>query len=221
MTKAKAFDGFLEKPIRVGDQNRAGDKGFDFMTSRALSRDADTALRGHFEQKQRLQVSMNYFALACPIMPSFLLGAFMLLDKLDSMYDKDKVSSHEFVREQTAASQAMYIAAMRERELMDKKQNGGLACSLPLEGVPGVGKDKLKAPKKKSLEILAEGKQTERINGPRLLSKEQTDPSRIVKKKMALEAHLDKMNQEQDFAGVCRVSSQIELLDKALKKLGC
>lgn len=221
MTKAKAFDGFLEKPIRVGDQNRAGDKGFDFMTSRALSRDVDNVLRNHFEQKQRMQVSMNYFAIACPIMPGFLLGAFMLLDKLGGMYDKDKVQAHEFVREQTAASQAMYIAALREKEAIERKQNGGLAATLPLEGMPAVGKDKLKTPKKKSNEILAEGKQTERINGPRLLSKEQTDPSRIVKKKAALEAHLEILNQEQDFAGTCRVASQIELLDKALKKLGC
>jgi len=212
MTKAKALDGFLEKPVK--------DSGFDFLTSRALSREIDTALRSHFEQKQRMSVATNYFALACPIMPTFLLGAFMLLDKLDNMYDPQTIKAHEFVREQQANSQAMYIAAMRQK-MEAEKSKGGLACSRPLEGLPPVGADKMKAPKKKSAEILPQGKSSERLSGPVLLSKAQTDAHKIVKKKMALEAHLDKMNKEQDFAGVCKVSSQIELLDKALKKLGC
>jgi hypothetical protein len=212
MTKAKALDGFLEKPAK--------DSGFDFLASRALSREVDGVLRNHFEQKQRMSVSMNYFAIACPIMPTFLLGAFMLLDKLDNMYDKTGIKQNELAREQTAQSQALYIAAMREKAEKEGKK-AGLECSRPIEGLPPVGKDKLKAPKKKSSEILQTGKPTERMGGPVLLSKSQTDLSKIVKKKMALEAHLDEMNKEQDFAGVCNVSAQIQLLDKALKQLGC
>jgi hypothetical protein len=211
MSKAKALDGFLEKPTR--------DSGFDLLASRQLSREIDGVLRKHFEDKQRMSVATNYFAIACPIMPTFLLGAFMLLDKLDGMYDKGTIKAHDFVRQQQQNSQALYIAAMREKmEIENKKQ--GLACSRPIDGLPQTGTDKGKKPKKKSAEILMGGKPSERLNGPVLLSKEQREVKKIVKTKMAMEAHLEKLNQEQDFAGVCKVSAQIEL-DKALKKLGC
>lgn len=212
MSKARALDGFLEKPIR--------DNGFDFLASRQLSREIDTVLRKHFEEKQQMSVATNYFALACPIMPTFLLGAFMLLDKLDGMYDKQTIKTHDFVRQQQANSQALYIAAMREKMELENKKNG-LASSRPIDGLPQAGTDKAKKPKKKSVEILLGGKPSERLNGPVLLSKEQREAKKIVKTKMALEAHLEKMNREQDFAGVCKVSAQIDLLDKALKKLGC
>lgn len=209
--KSKAFDGFLEKPVN--------DKGFDFLSSRAMSREIDTVLRKHFDEKQKMSVATNYFALACPIMPTFLLGAFMLLDKLDNMYDKQTIKAHEFVREQRANSQALYIAAMREKMEIEAKKNG-LACSRPLEGL-GPIKDSKKTKKKKESELNFNGKPSERLGGPVLLSKAQTDVHKIVKKKMALEAHLDKVSQEQDFGAVCRVSARIELLEKALKKLGC
>lgn len=213
MQKAKALDGFLEKPAK--------DIGFDYLASRSLSREIDDVLRNHFEQKQRMSVTMNYFAIACPIMPTFLLGAFVLLDKLDNIYDKDAIKADQFVRERTAQSQALYLAAMKQKMEAEKTKNG-LACSRPIDGLPPVGKDKLNTTKKKSVEILTETRPTERMGGPVLLTKaQQQETSKLVKKKMALESHLEQMNQEQDFAGVCRVSSQIALLDKQLKQLGC
>jgi len=35
-----------------------------------------------------------------------------------------------------------------------------------------------------------------------------------------LQAHVEKLAGEQDYHSVCRVSAQLELLEKALKKLG-
>lgn len=210
----KALDGFLEKPAR--------DNGFDFLTSRALSRETDTILRKHFDEKSRMSVATNYFAMACPIMPGFLLGVFMFLDKLGGSGEQETVKAHEFVRNQTQMSQALYVAAMREKMEAESKKTG-LACSRPIEGLGPMGtSDKaIKKPKKKESELLFDGKPTERLNGPVLLSKAQTDVHKIVKKKMALESHLEEASKEQDFGAVCRVSARIEALSKALKKLGC
>ncbi len=209
----KAFDGFLEKPAR--------DSGSELLASGKLSNEMDVALRKHFDEKSKMSVAMNYFAIACPLMPSFLLGAFMLLDKLDNAYDKSPLNkAREFVRNQRGASQNFYIAAMREKMEMEKKK-GGLACSRPLEGLGPTSDSIEKKPKKKEIELLFDGKQSERLNGPVLLSKAQTDVQKIVKKKMALESHLEKVSKEQDFGAACTVSARIQELDKALKQLGC
>jgi hypothetical protein len=37
---------------------------------------------------------------------------------------------------------------------------------------------------------------------------------------MALEAHLEKISHQQDYASICSVSAKIQLLDKVLKNLG-
>ncbi len=209
----KAFDGFLEKPAR--------ESGLDLLNSRCLSREMDTALRKHFDEKSKMTVAMNYFAMACPLMPTFMLGAFMLLDKLDNAYDKSPLNkAREFVRNQRGASQNFYIAAMHEKMEMEKKK-AGLACSRPLEGL-GPANDSIQKKKtKKEIEVLFDGKQSERLNGPVLLSKAQTDVQKIVKKKMALESHLEKVSKEQDFGAASTVSARIQQLDKALKQLGC
>lgn len=216
----KALDGFLERPIREsGFENAKRDGGLDFITGRKLSREIDNALRNYFDQKQKMSVATNYFAIACPIMPSFLLGAFMLLDKLDNMYDKHTGLADEYMRAKTGLSNHLYIQAMRERVEMEKKKQG-LSCSRPVDGF--IAPAEKKKDKKKEAELMLNGRPSERVNGPQLLSKTQTDVvHKIVHKKMALEGHLEEMNKEQDFQGACRVSAQLKILDKKLKQLGC
>lgn len=206
----KALDAFLEKPVR--------DSGFDYRTGRQLSREGEDLLRKHFDEKSKMSVASNYFALASPIMPVFLLGAFMLLDKLDNPLDRPDLRAHEFTRQREGLSQHLYVIAMREKMEAERKKNG-LECSRPMEGFGPIG-DK-RAPKKKQAELMLDGKPSERLNGPILLSKAQTDVHKIVKKKMALETHLEVVSKEQDFQAASKVSAQLEILNKQLKKLGC
>jgi hypothetical protein len=212
----KAFDAYLDKQSRDG--------GFDLMstrldntTNRSLSREMEMTFRTQFAERQKMTVASNYFALACPILPVGLLGIFMLLDRLDRMNEPQPhmTEADEVARNKLEASQQIYLLAMKQKQERETKKTP-LSCSRPLDllGKPG---DKSK---RKDIELQPDAKRSERISGPSLLSKAQNDVGKVVKAKMALEAHLDKMSGEQDYAMHCRVSAQLDLLDKALKRLG-
>ena len=206
----KAFEAYLERS--------AHDGGFDLLASRSLSREVNTAIPSQFAERQRLTVAANYFALACPILPVGLLGVFMLLGKLDCSSeegDPKAVTAQDIARERTEHAQQMYLMAMKQKQEMEKRKTP-LACSRPVEVLGRTDKTK----KRKDAEWQLEGKHSQRINGPNLLSRTQNDASKLVKQKMALEEHLEKLSGEQDYHSYCRVSAQIELLDKALRKLG-
>lgn len=209
----KAFDANLDRSSR--------DNGFDLLASRSMSREIDSTMRAQFSERQKLTVGANYFAMACPIMPLGLFSVFMMLDKLGAPVDKEQLKRDELVskHQELTQTQALYLAAMKQKKEIEQKK-GGLACSRPVEGLLPLG-DKRAARKKKDSDVLFDGKPTERLNGPVLLSKSQTDVSKLVKTKMALQSHLEEASKEQDYGLVCRVSSRIELLEKALKKLGC
>jgi hypothetical protein len=221
----KAFDSILDKGSR--------DSGFDFLTSRSLSRDVDTSLR--FEQfqkqvqdKQRVAVAGNFFAMACPIMPMGLMALFSFLGKFGNEFEDPKamkLEAEEAQRQRGELTQALYLAAMRKKMETDRKldvNRDGLQCSRPVDALLPLG-EKRSGKKKKEVSVMFEGKRSEQINGPKLLTspRAQADVGKLVKAKMQLESHLDRMSQEQDYGAVCRVSARLELLDKALKRLGC
>lgn len=213
----KAFDSIFDKGNTGG-----GDSGFDLLTSRSLSREVDGSLRLQPTERDKSTVATNYFALACPIMPIGLLGVFMFLGKLGSMYEDDpsKLSAEETQRQRGDLTQALYVAAMRKKMETDKKLgDGSLQCSRPVDALMPLG-DRTSIKKKKENALMLEGKQSERMGGPRLLTRAQSDVGKLVKAKMQLETHLDRISEEQDYSAVCRVSARLELLDKALKKLG-
>jgi hypothetical protein len=209
----KAFDGFLDKQSR--------DSGFDLLSNRSLSREVDGTLRTQFQEKGRLTVASNYFALACPILPIGLLGAFMMLDQLSRMNENKEphlTAADEVAQQNLEASQQIYLLAMKQKQEREGKGKTPLSCSRPVELMPTKAGDKGK--KRKDVELQPEGKRSEQVNGPSLLSKAQTDVGKVVKQKMALESHLEKISGEQDYAMHCRLSAQLDLLDKALKKMG-
>jgi hypothetical protein len=208
----KAFDSRLDSSLR--------DKGFDAQVSRNLSRDVDQTLRTQFGERQKLTVASNYFALACPIMPVGLLGAFMILDKLGGLSDEPgKTRAHELVKERGEAAQELYLAAIKQKQ--DAVEKSKLSISRQVETLtPITDKRNGSKPKRKDVALMLDGKRSERITGPVLLKREQQDIGKLVKEKMALQAHLEKLSELQDYHSVCRVSAQLDLLEKALKKLG-
>jgi hypothetical protein len=228
----KAFDAFLDGrsfdkglDAKFDANNKKGlDKSLDSKTSRLLSRDFNTSINGfrprQLPESQQLTVASNYFALACPIMPVGLLGAFMLLAGLDNMNHRQPhmTKADEVARENQEAAQQIYLLAMKEKKEREAKKPSSLSCSRPVDLIAPKAGDKQRKPKEVSLQ--PQGKISERVNGPSLLSKQKNDASKLVKQKMALESHLDKLSQEQDYAMHSRLSSQLDLLDKALKKLG-
>ncbi len=215
----KALDGFLDR--------RASDGGFEMLTSRALSRESNYQLdlRYRFSDRGKpgMTVASNYFALACPIMPIGLLGAFLFLDKLDSLYESSRLT-HEDVdsRRRADLTQAMYVAAMREKLEIEKKKKG-LAEAAPLQAdAPKAGVEGKMVRKRKEPQTISTGKASDGFNGALFFGRgNQKEVGKAVRQKMLLEEHLDKMNQQQDYGAVCRLSSRIELLDKALKRMGC
>lgn len=165
-----------------------------------------------------MSVATNYFALACPIMPLGVLGLFMLLGKLDGMWTRDhmlmgKEASLDRLSEQ--AREAYLLKAKQEADA--KKDKTPLSCSRPIEITKPQGD---KGKRRMQAEIKPDAQPMQRFDRPNLLSKRENDASKLIKQKMALQDHLEKLNGEQSYHLYCRVSAQIELLDKALKKLG-
>src|SRR5947209_4667748 len=146
-------------------------------------------------------------------MPIGLLGAFMILDKLSTMDEDDQLreaQAHELHAREGQTVQDVYMAALRQK-LESEKKASSLSCSRPVDGLLP-GNDQRKCKKGKDGAVMLDGKRSERLNGPVLLSKAQQDVGKIVKQKMALESHLEKISREQDFSTLCRVSAQIDLL---------
>lgn len=211
----KAFDAYIDKQSRDG--------GFDLFANRTLSRDVENTIRSQFNERQRMSVASNYFAICCPIMPLGLLGVFFLFDKFQPKTAEEviatQVKAHQLARQQDNLAQSLYIAAMKQKRESEEKK-AGLQCSRPIDGLMPFDENKEKR-KKPENAWMQSGKQTDRIAGPQLLSRPQQDVAPIVKKKLALESHLAEINKEQDYHATCRVSARIELLEKALKKMGC
>jgi hypothetical protein len=218
---AKAFDSFLDKSSR--------DSGIDLLTGHSLSREVDITLRleqsQRIHERQRVTVATNYFAMACPIMPIGVFAIFALLGKFGSTFDQDpesmKLRTEDAQRQRGELTQALYLAAMKKRMEAERKLDTGMQCSRPVDALLPLGEKPIK--KGKEVSLMLEGKRSERINGPKLLStpRAQAEVGKLVKAKMQLESHLDRLSQEQDFGAVCRVSARLELLEKALKRLGC
>ena len=169
--------------------------------------------------RERLSVAQNYFALACPIAPLGILGAFFFLSKLGGSYDRPELEKEILTRQRQDLANALYVTAMRERVEKEKKK-GGLIASMPEEIVFKSGKEN-KAKKNHAPAFMPEGKSNMRVASPSVLSREQQDVGKVIQKKMQMQSDLTQLVKSQDYSGVCRVSSKIELLDKALKKMGC
>lgn len=215
----KALDGFLDR--------RANDGGFDLLTSRVLSRESNFELDLRYRitdsRKPGVAVASNYFALACPILPIGLLAAFMFLDKLDSLYEGNRFAHEDLEsRRRADLTRAMYVSAMREKLEIEKKKKG-LGDPPPLQSEPPKAGAEVKAARKrKEQQTMVSSKSDEGFKGQMFFGRgNQGEVGRAVKQKMRLEEHLEKVNKEQDYSAVCRLSSRIELLDKALKRMGC
>jgi hypothetical protein len=211
----KALDGYLDRRVRDG--------GFDYQTSMALSKDLNVTDYQQFKVQQagreRMTVAQNYFALACPIMPIGFLGAFMFLEKLGGLYQPEPEQEKIVAQRQEELTRALYVTAMREKLEADKKKKGYMN-SMPDEIIMRAG-EKKQPKKNKDTAMMLSGRTSDRISGPPVLSKEQRDVGKVVKKKMAMQSMLEQHSKNQDYSAVCRVSSKIELLDKALKRMGC
>jgi hypothetical protein len=215
----QALDWNIERRIR---------DSLDLSHNYFFSRELTMGDLRYFRQKdsQGVSVASNYFAMACPIMPLAFLGAFFMLGKMDDSYqgpyERQLAEYHR--AEQT---QALYMASLKQ-----KLESEGRSCSGQiLEGKLRALEGKLagardlpeKAPEKKRKEnaLMMEGKGSQRLSGPMLLSKSQTEVGKLIRAKSALEGQADKLNHSQDYHSVARVSSRIEMIDKALKRLGC
>jgi hypothetical protein len=207
----KAFDAFLDRGAR--------DSGFDLTTSRSLSREVTNAYRLQVADHQRMSVATNYFALACPIMPIGVLGLFMLLGKLDEMWSQHmflKPGKGELYDRLAEQSREAYLLRAKQQLEANPQPKIEFQCSRSTENIKGSDKPK----KRKETDFKHDEKPAQRFDRPNLLSKSQNDASKLIKQKMALEEHLEKISGEQNYHLYCRVSAQLELLDKALKKLG-
>jgi hypothetical protein len=210
----KALDKNLEQVLREGRDARG------YYSSRELTVQDLRSFR--LQQSQRVSAMANYFAMANPIMPLAFLGAFFMLGKMDDSYQGPyERQLAEYQRAQQ--TQALYLCALKQKQEAERKPFS-VCSSRAIDGIIGPGREMpmpVERKAKKENSLLFEGKRSEQIAGPRLLARPQSEASKLVKAKSVLESESDKLGKQQDYHSVCRVSSRIDMIDKALKRMGC
>lgn len=173
-------------------------------------------------------VMSNFLSLACPINPISFLSAFMAFDKLSG----GAKSPLEQVNTQNKLSRLAMLAAadaaVREAKKRGKGDKGLLAalCDRPdmnpesraalagCQSIFGSG------PEKKIYQSQSGRFASEKLAQKMFITRDkQIKLAKLKKRKMLLEGLLERQNKLQDFIAMSKVSSQLDLLDKALKRL--
>ncbi len=173
-------------------------------------------------RNERTAMAGNYFALASPIMPLGILGAFFLLGKFVGQYDQDQDrAQQELFARQREMAQSLYLTASRKAEL-DKIRTRGIDLGDKIQIIPGASRPlKLKRKRKPLLSLMRRpigGAPGDKL----LLSRRgQAQISELVKQKTMLQSAMDQVGRKNGYHAHSQLSARLDLLDKALKRAGC
>lgn len=173
-------------------------------------------------------VMSNLLSFACPINPISFLSAFMAFDKLGG---GDRSPLEQFNAQSKTHRLAMLAAA--DAAVREAKRRGGsdkgllsILCerqNIHLDNVPVLsGCQSLTGMvKERKTSFSQPGRfASEKLAQKMFLTRDkQIKLAKLKKRKMLLEGFLERQNKLQDFVAMSKVSSQLDLLDKALKRL--
>jgi len=217
----KSLDLFMEK--------QCSDRRFSVLTSstggRSLSREiTDLDIKERIGRHQTLSTS-DKMMMGCASMalgsPFMLLGlgtAMAFMDDIDWRNQQEELRrlDQEFGADPKRFSKLQLLSELERRKRLngDKK-----ISSIPLDIVPR----RRKAKKGRGGSDFSASRDGERnFLRPYFSSgKNWLEASRILKRKQFLEDQIQKHQGQLDYPTACRISSKIELLNKALKQLGC
>jgi len=212
----RAMDLFMEK--------QAIDRSQDTGSSRALSREVndlcrmDARTQRHtLDMKDKAALASAGILVGCPLVLLGLGASFAVSDEMDFRRREKELAGQG----QGDGKQALKQAALRADELDAAR---ALEGKMPL-AVTVMDLTNLKRPGKKkgrreidTKNAMLDGRQ-ERSHVS--LSRSWLEASKLVKRKQFLLDQIERVNKGNSLSAVSNLLSQIERLDKALKKMGC
>lgn len=216
----KALDAFLDTrsadkrlDSRVGFFSSVESIEFQWLRQRFLTDKS---------QRQSIGIASNFFSIASPIMPLGFLAAFFALGRMDSMDQGPQLLERNGGLKAQMARIAAYEAMQRL-----KKKNGGdvdddgylkyAARQLELRPL----KIALSSPKMTEHQLLPKRKGRQQNDERFFTTRDKAvTANKLRRKKIFLEAVMEKERGTQEFSEASAISAKIDSLDKLLKRLG-
>lgn len=222
----QSFDLFSEKLMRDSR-----------MDSRAaLSKEADhlersekkEGAKGMVQLDRQTLTSHDKAGLTCAGLiagsPLMLLGlTFAVCDQMDFLRHNDRL---KILQEQEMRALALHNAlALRQAcekskiaRVPDIKDANGL---MPFDVTdPEAALKKKRKPSLERARMILAGTERSTLRSVFYTEKNSREAKKLLKLKEFVQKQIELMSRRQDYHAVCKLSSQLELLDKALKRLG-
>ncbi|MBX9879762.1 MAG: hypothetical protein K2Y22_14995 [Candidatus Obscuribacterales bacterium] len=205
----------------VYSESAIRESGFDSRTSRTLSKEAselDEEARKYLEptlnSQDKLAMTAAAFIAGSPLGFLGLGMTFFFCDEMDNRRREEYMRNMSFNDHQQFAFNAIAFRAA----LADAKAK---ASAIPIELT---GADRLVSIKPRKLTLVKDNVvniDTRRGNRPYFApSKNLREANKLIKRKEFLADQIKRLSQTQNYHAVCRLASEVELLDKAIKRLG-
>ncbi len=208
----------------VYSESAIRESGFDSRTSRTLSKEAselDEEARKYLEptlnSQDKLAMTAAAFMAGSPLGFLGLGMTFFFCDEMDNRRREEYMRNMSFNDHQQFAFNAIAFRAA----LADANDRKAKASVIPIEltgadHIRGVKPRKLTSVKDNVVNI-----DTRRGNRPYFApSKNLREANKLIKRKEFLADQIKRLSQSQNYHAVCRLAAEVELLDKAIKRLG-
>lgn len=175
-------------------------------------------------ERQSLTTMSGCFALACPILPLGLLGAFFLLGKLDG-FDKGPGGLEKGktgLRAQMARMAAAEALARKRKLDAEKKGEGASTDIFPtstsLTALISMAERRPSSWQSEKTLIPRQARMAPE-NGFFVTKDKMTKAKEIKKQKMLLESLMENEKSKQNFSAVSEISARLESLEKLVRGL--
>lgn len=213
----KSMDVFSERMMR--------ESGFDARTSRTLSREATDLdkesqllppeLQPTLNSQDKLAMTAAAFMAGSPLMFLGLGATFFFCDEMDHQRKEEYLRNMSFNDHQQFAFNAIaFRAALAERNKLRQS-----TIPVELTAADKITDVKLGKPAKRDGKVIS--LDTRRGKRPYFApNKSWQEAKRLIKRKEYIADQIKRFSQMQNYSLVCKLASEVELLDKAIRRLG-
>lgn len=228
----------MRQSLDLFSEKRLTDNGLDKQASAALDREYDDiAMDGRDCQKERFESKSSGLSMkdkTSIASVSILLGSHFLLFALAAINTFDSRKNKMLTAEQENSLRGIAMARM-----LKGKENQALNSSDKITKIsikteqdikPNDKPIKKKRRKKGSLEqsdnssnqvVFSDHKDNMSKLFPKNGKFSWLEASKLIQRREFLKTHIERLNGKADYHHIVKLTSEMELLDKALKKMGC
>lgn len=214
------------KPMDIFVEKQARDRSYDSANSRSLSREVNNICRRErLDQSKTLTTKDKMSLASASIMlgsPFFLFSlgtTFAVVDEYDRMVN-DKMGQAKNQKRTAGIIQDAEVADQCEKKVLVAAASGPMLMSLDFVGKVTQTKQQDGRCQRKDQAVFSDSSRNTISN---FLAGDQSwlTARKLLKQKFLLMDQVEKVNGHAEFSLVAGLIAQIEILDKALKKLGC